>query len=138
MSNVASKKDKSHTLNTHPSIRKGFKHFRSPRIQTSLRKVGFAGIALRSEKDTWQDLGTRRNLSQLWSFKIRRTTVLNYIKFVDLLIALLYNHERADRETVQKVKKALFRVKKVPECPNDFFPQLSSVTVIFHSSPKFI
>ena len=36
----------------------------------------------------------RRTLSQFWSFKIRRTTFLNYLKFANLLITRLSNCER--------------------------------------------
>ena len=32
---------------------------------------------------------SRRTLSQIWGFKIRRTTFLNYVKFADLLILRL-------------------------------------------------
>ena len=42
--------------------------------------------------------GTRRTLSQFWSFKIRRTTFPNLIKFADLLIRRLQNSERVRRE----------------------------------------
>ena len=37
----------------------------------------------------------RPTLSQLWNFKIRRTTLLNYIKFADFLISRLQNCVRA-------------------------------------------
>ena len=40
----------------------------------------------------------RPTLSQLRSFKIHRTTFLNFIKFVDLLILKLWNCERAGRD----------------------------------------
>ena len=42
-------------------------------------------------------ISARRAVSQFWSFKIRRTTFLNYIKFVDPRILRLQNCERARR-----------------------------------------
>ena len=42
----------------------------------------FAQIQLTAVQDT------RPIISQLWSFKIRRTTFLNYIKFADILLKL--------------------------------------------------
>ena len=44
-----------------------------------------------------QLIASRRTLSQFWSFKIRHTTFLNYIKFVNLLIKRLNNCERVRR-----------------------------------------
>ena len=43
---------------------------------------------------------TRRTLSQFWCFKIRRTTFLKYIKFLDLLMLRLENCERVRRVLV--------------------------------------
>ena len=40
---------------------------------------------------------TRPTLSQYWSFKIRRTTFLKYMKFADLLIVRHLNCEKAGR-----------------------------------------
>ena len=47
--------------------------------------------------DLITSLCSRRTLSQFWSFKIRRTTFLNYIKFADLLILRLWNCEKFRR-----------------------------------------
>ena len=41
---------------------------------------------------------SRPTLSQFWSFKIRHTTFLSYIKFNNLLILKLLNRERASRD----------------------------------------
>ena len=43
-------------------------------------------------------MASRRTFSQFCSFKIRRTTLLDYIKFADLLILMLLNGERVRRD----------------------------------------
>ena len=47
---------------------------------------------------TWHVRQPDEPLSQLWSFKIRRATLHNYIKFVDPRILRLENREKARRE----------------------------------------
>ena len=49
----------------------------------SCERVGRADI------QTDRQTTTRRTLSQFWSLKIRRTTLLNYIVFADLLMLRL-------------------------------------------------
>ena len=50
----------------------------------------------------YASMDARRTFSQFCSFKIRRTTILNYIKFADLLIARLQNWERVRRALIKE------------------------------------
>ena len=62
---------------------------------------------------------TRRTLSQFWSFEIRRTTFLNYLKFVDTRNLRLLNCERTRREG-----------DKLPESEPHCFPDTGAATLL--------
>ena len=52
---------------------------------------------------------SRQTLSQFWSFKIRRTTFLNYINYADLLIFRLLNCERVRRDKAKTQIYSFYR-----------------------------
>ena len=65
----------------------------------------------------------RRNFSQFWSFKIRRTTFLNYIRLANLLIVRLWNFEKV----LRVVSILLFYASTWPTRPN--FSQFYSLQI---------
>ena len=71
----------------------------SPELESLLQNVSLENVSLDCLCSCEQVKGciARPTLSQLWSFKISHTTLLNYTKWSDLLILRLCNCERAGR-----------------------------------------